>query len=94
MPPKMKDNPRKAELKTALGQAQGKSGSIEGILKGAQSAMEAKAWVGGSSDSFGSGLSGATTDAKKGGTDSVQEIQDEYDRTPAQVPDPSAEEPR
>jgi hypothetical protein len=93
MPPKMKDNPRKHELAVALGQAKGKSGTIPGVLQGAESAMSSKAWTGGTSGDFSGGLSGQQTTAQKGGTASVDEIQHAYDTCPAEIEDPNADTP-
>jgi hypothetical protein len=93
MPPKMKDNPRKAELKDALGKAQTKSGEIPAVLRDATSAMTAKAWTGGTSGDFSGGLSGHATTAQKGGTASVDEIDLALRSCPDQVQDPTAQEP-
>jgi hypothetical protein len=93
MPPKMKANPRKQELSDALGRARTTSGTIPGILQPATTAMTAKAWVGGASADFESGLTEQTPGAKKGGTASVDEIQHAYDLCPAEIPDPTAEDP-
>jgi hypothetical protein len=92
VPPKMKANPRKQELSEALGKAKTSSGTIPGILQPASSAMTAKAWVGGTSADFGSGLAEHEPGAKKGGTASVDEIQHAYDTCPAEIPDPTAED--
>lgn len=91
MPPKMKANPRKQELSEALGRARTTSGTIPGILQPAASAMSAKAWVGGSSADFESGLAEQEPGAKKGGTASVDEIQHAYDTCPSEIPDPDAD---
>jgi hypothetical protein len=92
VPPKMKANPRKHELSDALSRATTTAGTIPGILQPATSAMTAKAWVGGASAEFGSGLAEQAPAAKKGGTASVDEIQRAYDNCPAEIPDPGAEE--
>lgn len=92
MPPKMKANPRKQELADALGRAKTSSGTIPGILQPASQAMTAKAWVGGSSKDFESGLTEQAPAARKGGTASVDEIQHAYDLCPSEIPDPTAEE--
>lgn len=94
MPPKMKNNPRKAELKEALTQIKSTSDSVPAVLQGASSAMTSKAWTGGTSGEFGSGLSDHVTQAKKGGTASVDEVQAAYDTCPAEIPDPDAQEPK
>jgi len=87
VPPKTKANPRKQELKDALDKAKPASDHIPSILKGASDAMTAKAWTGGTSADFGSGLSDQVGKAKKGGTDSVAEIQHAYDTCPSEIPD-------
>jgi hypothetical protein len=91
MPPKMKANPRKQELSEALTQATTSSGTIGSILSPVSTAMTAKAWVGGSSGDFESGLSTQIPNAKKGGTATVEEIQAAYDLCPAEIEDPSQE---
>jgi hypothetical protein len=83
----MKDNPRKHDLQVALTAAQTASSGIPQILEGAKTAMSSKAWTGGTSDTFASGLTEQATNAKRGGTASVEEIQAEYDSCPAQVED-------
>ncbi|RNM14962.1 hypothetical protein [Nocardioides pocheonensis] len=92
MPPKLKANPRKQELADALSRARTVAGTIPGILQPAAAAMSAKAWVGGSSHDFEAGLSEQAPAAKKGGTSSVEEIQSAYDRCPAEIPDPTAQD--
>jgi hypothetical protein len=87
----MKANPRKQELSDALGRAKTSTGTIPGILEPVASAMTAKAWVGGSSGDFESGLTEQTPAAKKGGTASVDEIQHAYDNCPAEIADPTAD---
>lgn len=87
MPPKMKANPRKQELSDALGRAKTASSTIPGILQPAAEAMTAKAWVGGTSQDFESGLTEQAPAAKKGGTASVDEIQHAYDACPAEIED-------
>jgi hypothetical protein len=87
VPPKMKDNPRKEELREALTRARSTAAGIPDILQQAATAMSAKAWTGGTSDAFSSGLSAQEANAKKGGTDSVEEIQTAYDQCPAQIED-------
>lgn len=89
MPPKMRDNPRKHELQVALSSAQTASGTIPDILKGASTAMTARAWTGGTSDAFGTGLTEQQSNATRGGTASVEEIQTAYDNCPAQIEDHS-----
>jgi len=87
VPPKMKANPRKQELSEALGRARTTSGTIPGILQPAASAMSAKAWTGGTSDIFSSGLTAQQANATRGGSNSVEEIQTAYDNCPAQIED-------
>jgi hypothetical protein len=89
VPPKMKDNPRKHELQVALSAAQTASSGIPDILTGASTAMSSKAWTGGTSDTFSSGLTEQKANATRGGTASVEEIQTEYDNCPAQIEDHS-----
>ena len=92
MPPKMKANPRKHELQVALGKAKEKSGTIPNVLKGASTAMSSKAWTGGTSGDFSSGLTGQESTAEKGGTASVDEVQHAYDTCPAEIEDPAADD--
>jgi hypothetical protein len=87
VPPKMRDNPRKHELQVALSSAQTASGTIPDILKAASTAMTAKAWTGGTSDTFAAGLTDQQANATRGGTASVEEIQTAYDDCPAQIED-------
>jgi hypothetical protein len=89
----MKANPRKQELSDALGRARSTSGTIPAILQPASAALSAKAWVGGSSGDFEAGLTEQIPAAKKGGTATVDEIQAAYDQCPAEIPDPSAQDP-
>jgi hypothetical protein len=89
MPPKMQANPRKQELSEALSQATTSSGTIGAILSPVSAAMTAKAWVGGSSRDFESGLTRQIPNARKGGTATVDEIQAAYDHCPAEIVDPS-----
>jgi hypothetical protein len=93
VPPKMKANPRKEELRIALNQAKEKSGTIPGVLQGAETAMSSNAWTGGTSGDFSADLTGHQTTAQSGGTSSVDEIQHAYDTCPAEVEDPDADEP-
>ena len=93
MPPKMKANPRKQELSEALSRATTTSGTIAGILSPVSAAMTAKAWVGGSSGDFESGLTDQVPNAKKGGTATVDEIQHAYDACPAEIEDHSGQGP-
>lgn len=93
MPPKTKANPRKQELSDALSRARTVAGTIPAILQPASAAMSAKAWVGGSSPDFEAGLTEQVPAARKGGTDTVEEIQGAYDQCPAEIPDPSGQEP-
>ena len=90
MPPKMKDNPRKHELQVALGRVKEKSGTIPEVLRGAATAMSSKAWTGGTSGDFLSGLHEHETTAQKGGTASIDEVQHAYDTCPAEIEDPTA----
>jgi hypothetical protein len=83
----MRDNPRKEELRDALGRAQSASEDIPDILKAASTAMSAKAWTGGTSDIFSSGLTAQQANATRGGSNSVEEIQTAYDNCPAQIED-------
>jgi hypothetical protein len=93
VPPKMKANPRKQELSEALSQATTTSGTIGSVLTPVSSAMTAKAWVGGSSGDFESGLTAQVPNAKKGGTATVDEIQHAYDVCPAEIEDTSGQGP-
>ena len=93
VPPKMKANPRKHELQVALGKAKEKSGTIPGVLQAAETAMSSKAWTGGTSGDFSADLTGQQTSAKNGGTNSVDEIQHAYDTCPAEIEDPTADDP-
>ena len=90
MPPTTKPNPRKQELADALGRARSTAGAIPGILEPATTAMTAKAWTGGASRDFESGLAEHVAGAKKGGTASVDEVQHAYDACPAELIDPSS----
>ena len=92
MPPKMKANPRKAELADALSRARSSAAAIPGILQPATAAMGADAWTGGTSHEFGSALAEQVPGAQKGGTASVDEIQHAHDVCPAEIPDPTADE--
>ena len=90
MAPTTKPNPRKQELAEALGRARSTAGAIPGILEPATTAMTSKAWTGGASGDFESGLSEHVTGAKKGGSASVDEVQHAYDACPAELIDPSS----
>lgn len=65
---------RKKELAAAEGKAKTESALIPSILKDATSAWTAKAWTGGTSSDFESGLTAHVTSTKKAGEDSVEEI--------------------
>lgn len=78
-------NPRKEELRQLLAQAEAAESRLSGILRSAESAMQAGAWISSVSGPFESGLSQARSDITAAAEAAVAEIRAEWAAEPAQV---------
>lgn len=89
-PPATLPNPRHADLVRALAQTKSQQGTTDTRLDAVTSAMTAKAWTGGTSDEFMSGLTSHKTMIHNATQGCVDNVSDALRTCPATVPNPQA----